>query len=40
MIRKDLKLGNPANELQRLNPADAVGERQYKHHQWLADDFG
>ena len=28
------------NELQQLNPADVVGERQYKHHQWLTDDFG
>ena len=28
------------NELQRLIPADDVGERQYKHHQWLSDDFG
>ena len=28
------------NELQQLNPADVVGERQHKHHQWLTDEFG
>lgn len=28
------------SELQRLNPANASGGREYKHHQWLTDDFG
>ncbi|MDE0154950.1 MAG: P63C domain-containing protein [Gammaproteobacteria bacterium] len=28
------------SELLRLNPLDESGERQFKHHQWLTDDFG